>query len=436
MKKRIFSVTLSVLMVFSCMSMSVGAVNLSSEKVPSDVVNGYDVNIIPSNVAEILALRFVEANADAGLTASWTEDTVASDVVPMFDENGTPTAFSVELSTNGVDTGYVVISAYPDVESYILEYADAADPLYEDLELAEDEAVVYVAPLTYLKDDGSNVLVGVQGERVTRSNVENEFADLRDAEVLAEKRDAITQIFSQEPVASTMSASANDGTDGYGTIVDPLLYIQAVYGGGTYSAYEWKNILENHTNHRVMDSFNSVHPNFNCGPTAVTNLIETAGNYYNINSIKGKNINTIYSNIESIGVENNWFGLDYIDENGNPVYGTFWVYMDDYIDAALDSYGVSHQNVNTLTSSSLSYSTIKQKIDTNQLCILGVVGHDTYGYHFVYPYAYTRFKSSQTGYYKSFLKVADGWSSNGRYIDMSTIISTSGIISYFYSVAL
>ena len=180
MKKRMFSMMLSVLMAFSCVSMNAAAADIPSAEDPSDVVNGYDISIIPSNVAEILALRFVEANADAGLAASWTEDTVASDVVPMFDENGTPTAFSVELSTNGVDTGYVVISAYPDVENYILEYADAADPLYEELNLAEDEEVVYTATLTYLKDDGSDVLVGVQGEQVARSNVENEFEDLRD----------------------------------------------------------------------------------------------------------------------------------------------------------------------------------------------------------------------------------------------------------------
>ena len=82
--------------------------------------------------------------------------------------------------------------------------------------------------------------------------------------------------------------------------------------------------------------------------------------------------------------------------------------MDDYIDATLDSYGVSHQNVNTVKSSSLSYNVIKNKIDANHFCILGVVDHDVYTSHFVYPYAYTRFKNSQTGYYKSFLKVADG----------------------------
>ena len=420
MKKRMFSMMLSVLMAFSCVSMNAAAADIPSAEDPSDVVNGYDISIIPSNVAEILALRFVEANADAGLAASWTEDTVASDVVPMFDENGTPTAFSVELSTNGVDTGYVVISAYPDVENYILEYADAADPLYEELNLAEDEEVVYTATLTYLKDDGSDVLVGVQGEQVARSNVENEFEDLRDAAVFEEKRDAITQILGQEPVAATMSAAGDDGTDAYGTIVDPLLYIEAVYGGGTYTATEWKNVLEPYTKYRIMNNFNSAYPNNCCGPTAITNLIETAGAYRNISTIKNKNAQTIFTTVENIGLNNGWFHSS----------GTYFSSMRNYMVTALSAFGVSVTSGNTYTN--LTYNIMKQEIDANRFCILGVSGHEPYGNHFVYPYAYTRFQNTQNGYLKSFLKVADGWSGSGRYVDMGTVANKTD--QWFYSV--
>lgn len=431
MKKRFFAMFLAAAMAFSLVSISAANVSTATESDP-EIVNGYNINIIPSNVAEVLALMFVDSNVEAGLTDRWTEDTIANSVVPMFDADGIPTAFSVELSTNGTSTGYVVISAYPDVESYILEYADAAEPLYEDLNLSANDTIVYTGTMSYLKDSGSDDLVTLQNQIVDRNDVTNTLSASRDTALFAEQKADIISIYQNEPAVITRTMAPGD----YGPIEDPLDYIDKVYGGGAYnSAYEWKNVLGNYTNHRVMDSFSSVYPNFNCGPTALTNLIETAGNYYNISSIKNKSINTIYSNIESIGVSHDWFGLDYVDEYGNPVYGTFWVYMDDYIDATLDSYGVSHQNANTVKSSSLSYNVIKNKIDANHFCILGVVDHDVYTSHFVYPYAYTRFKNSQTGYYKSFLKVADGWSSNGRYIDMSTIISTSGTISYFYSVA-
>lgn len=433
MKKRFFAMFLIVSIVLSLVPASAATVPPDTKSDP-DIVNGHNINIIPSNVAEALALIFVNSNVDAGLTTTWTTETIVSDVIPMFDENGVPTAFSVELNTNGTDTGYIVISAYPDVESYILEYADTAEPLYKDLSVSPIQSIVYTDTMSYMKDDGSGSLIDLQGQKVDRKDVMNTFEDMRDSTVFEAKKDVIIEIFQNEPTSPTRSAY-----DQYGAIVDPIAYIDDVYGGGAYcSAYEWKNTLGTYTNHRIMDVFHSVYPGFNCGPTALTNLIETAGNYYNISAIKNKSITTLYSNIESIGVTNNWFGYDYTDDNGNSVYGTFWVYMDDYLNAALNYYGVSHQSVSTLLSSSLSYDIIKQKIEANQFCILGVLGHSTYQYHFVYPYAYTRFKNSQTGYYKSFLKVADGWSSSGRYIDMSKILNSdpTNPNSYFYSVAI
>ena len=143
MKKRIFAMFLVVSMVLSIVS--VGAVNTSSVSTDvdvSDVVNGHNINIIPSNVAEVLALIFVEENVEAGLSKSWTANTNVSEVVPMFDEDGIPTAFSVELDTDGKDSGYVVISAYPEVENYILEYADTAAPIYEELDVNSGEEIV------------------------------------------------------------------------------------------------------------------------------------------------------------------------------------------------------------------------------------------------------------------------------------------------------
>ena len=91
--------------------------------------------------------------------------------------------------------------------------------------------------------------------------------------------------------------------------------------------------------------------------------------------------------------------------------------------------------------SSTTYNLIKQEIDANHFCILGITDelNVTYKDHFVYPYAYTRFRNSQTGNYKSFLKVADGWTDTGRYVDMSTIVSGSGMpsdASYLYTVSI
>lgn len=422
MKKRIFAMFLVVSMVLSIVS--VGAVNTSSVSTDvdvSDVVNGHNINIIPSNVAEVLALIFVEENVEAGLSKSWTANTNVSEVVPMFDEDGIPTAFSVELDTDGKDSGYVVISAYPEVENYILEYADTAAPIYEELDVNSGEEIVYTSVMSYLKDDGSDSLTDVQGQEIDREDITNSFESTRNAVAFEAKKDDIVEVFQSEPAPITRSAY-----DQYGAIVDPLAYIEAVYGGSAYnSAYEWKNILEPYTKHCVMRSFSATYSG-NCGPTAITNMIETAGNYYNINTVKGKNIQTIYNNIESIGLSAGWFTSD----------GVKFSIMDKYINRVLNSYTIPHLAPKTWTSSKLSYDIMKQEINANHFCVLGVIGHNPYKNHFVYPYAYTRFKNSQTGYYKSFLKVADGWSSSGRYIDMASIISTTSTNSYLYSVTL
>lgn len=424
MKKRMFAMMLSIVMTFSCVSMNAAAINLPSTENTPEVVNGHDINIIPINVAELLAVYFVESNVGTGLTSTWTEDTEVSDIVPMFDENGVPTAFSVEFSTNGVDTGYVVVSAYPDVQEYILEYADAAAPLYEKLDLANGEEVVYTSPLTYLKDDGSDTLVGLQDEEIARSDVENQFVELRDESAFEEQKDAIVEVLNQEPTISTMSTSAgDDGTDIYGAIVDPLLYIDAVYGNvEDYAPYEWRNVLESHTEHRIMNSFDSRYPGC-CGPVSITNMIETAGSYRNISAIENETPESIYSTVENIGLTYGWFNSG----------GTYFASMRDYMVASLSNYGISVTGGNTYTGSALTYNQIKQEINADRFCILGISSHDTYGNHFVYPYAYTRFKNSDTGYYKSFLKVADGWSSSGRYVDMASFVAQNN--QWFYSVA-
>lgn len=49
--------------------------------------------------------------------------------------------------------------------------------------------------------------------------------------------------------------------------------------------------------------------------------------------------------------------------------------------------------------------------------------HPYYSYYHVAGYAYTRLQNNSSGYYKSYVKVADGWASAGRYIDMATIIA-------------
>lgn len=432
MKRKLPAMLLCAAMMLSLIPASAAGMSEGAkDSYDATAVEGYDIGIIPSNVAETLALMFVDSNVEANLTDAWTEDTTAKEVLPLYDGEGTPTAFSVELTTDGEDTGYIIISAYPGATDYIMEYSDTALPIYDNLNAKDGDSIVYVAPMTYLKDDGTDMLTTLQNQVVKKSSVENAFAEIRE-ESLEKNKETLHDFFTNDPIQVTSTIYD------YGPIDDPIAYIDAVYGGGAYNkAYEWKNVLGTYVKHREMNQFSSVYTNYNCGSTALTNLIETAGNFYNISAIKNKNINTIYANVEKIGLNNGWFAMD----SSSGVPGTYFASMNNYMDTVLNSYGISHQTTRKWNTSSTTYNLIKQEIDANHFCILGITDalDVTYKSHFVYPYAYTRFRNSQTGNYKSFLKVADGWTDTGRYVDMSTIVSGSGMpsdASYLYTVSI
>ena len=53
---------------------------------------------------------------------------------------------------------------------------------------------------------------------------------------------------------------------------------------------------------------------------------------------------------------------------------------------------------------------------------MSLTAHNAYQNHAVVCFAYTRMVSSSTGYYKTYLKIADGLNDEPRYIDLSSAI--------------
>ena len=85
---------------------------------------------------------------------------------------------------------------------------------------------------------------------------------------------------------------------------------------------------------------------------------------------------------------------------------------------------IIYQDHGTIQKNPATYDKIKSEINMQRPFLLNIVGsHSDYANHAVAGYAYTRLKSESTGYYKSFLKVADGLVHSGRYIDIATIQS-------------
>lgn len=112
---------------------------------------------ISEEVAINIAQLFINDSIAVGEMVSWDESTEITNVVVMYDETGTDTvtAYSFELDNTKGYNGYIVVAARLDAPNLILEFADAAEPLYTVLDLNEEYQVVYLGPEYYYMDSVS-----------------------------------------------------------------------------------------------------------------------------------------------------------------------------------------------------------------------------------------------------------------------------------------
>lgn len=153
--------------------------------------------------------------------------------------------------------------------------------------------------------------------------------------------------------------------------------------------------------------------NGHCGPTAITHLVRMYGNRYGVGSIKNKTISQLFKIVADIGMEKHIFW------NGQIINGTIFALTNQYLKAVFDHFGV---NTSINGRYKLTYDNVKISLSSNRLMYVGVMGHATYGNHALAGYAYTRLQSSQTGWFKTYLKVVDGWVTGAkRYIDLASV---------------
>ncbi len=374
MRKRLIACCLSVAFVISLLSFTAGAVNTSSVESSSP---------IPENVAEIIASYFID-DFRATPDSKWTADTTILDTVTMYDVDGTVSAYSFELDTNGTEAGYVVVSAYPDVEHVILEFSDSAEPIYDTFDAGTNDVIVYTGGLNYYKETESGSLLTVEGTTISKSSALTPLADSRSASFL--------------PVQTR-------------TISDPFAWAETYYDG-TFSAVEWKNAFENSCEFLTTSQFsvvNSVSYSNHCGPTAITNLIVLVGNYRNYALVKNTNVNTIFSNVAQYGISHGY----YSKANGTPTATS-----DEYIKEAFASYNIS-VSVSTVP---VNYTNVKNAINGYNPLHVKVLSNSIYGNHSVVGYAYTVLENQYDDRI-SFVKIADGWNTSGRYLPIYTLSS-------------
>lgn len=339
-------------------------------------------DIIPQNVAEIIASYFLRDSISLP-DISWISDTEISACEIMYGIDNDVSAYSFELTTDGNDTGYIIISAYPDVPNVILEFSDKSAPVYDLLDLQSGDTIVYTGLLNYYKDNGSELLTTIESEEISLSDVPTPLE--------------ATRSLSNLRSVSTRSKYPID---------DPYEWADTYYEGPFVYGGDSINEFENHCNFRTTKNFSGY--DNHCGPTAITNLIEMIGSYEDYSTINNDTYKEIFENVVNYGIENDYFS----NSNGSP-----WETLNSFIEG---SFGLYDVNV-TVSSKTATFSNIKTELTNHRPFYLTLKDHPEYGNHGVAAYAYTRLQSESTGYYLSFVKIADGWENYGRYLDITSL---------------
>ncbi len=118
--------------------------------------------VLSEDVVQEIAGLFINDMVNSGLETTWTTTTEVVSSTPLYDENGSITAYSFDLADENTEKGYVVVAVYPDMENEILEFSDTAKPLYEEFSLAPTDKIVYTGNLKYFKDTGTNMVTTLE----------------------------------------------------------------------------------------------------------------------------------------------------------------------------------------------------------------------------------------------------------------------------------
>lgn len=370
-----------------------------------------DALFIPQATAGQIALLFLD-DMTATETTVWDENTAITDIVTLYDAQGNINAYSVEFTT-----GYATVSAYMDTPSIILEWSDTAAPLYDGFELEPGDKVVCLGVLDYLKDSGGSTLTDLDNNTVARVSAVNTLATLRSGENISQAEMAVANAYQVN----------NDDPPPDPAITDPFEHAAYIYGG-TYVCNDYVNSWESYMRFYDTVDFLYLDDGYDnhCGPTAITNIILSVANRYNILPLRNTAATSVFRTVAGIGLNHTPVPYYLSVErtiDGEPRKGTLLETTRDYITDCFAYYEVP---VSVSTEwSYVSYSTIYNALLREGLMYLSLVGHPRYGNHAVVVYACTRLREETFGEYVSYLKIADGWANGGRYVDCSTLESAS-----------
>lgn len=411
--KKVLSIIISVCVLVSALTISIYAINLSLTTTRI-TVNGNSILVsddafeeavrVTSEEAGYIAELFVEDMIASG-TCGWDENTAVVDIVTLYDETGTAaTAHSVELTE-----GYVLVSAFTDTESLIPEWSDTAEPAYENIETVGNNSLIYLGGYEYFVDSSTTTVTDINGNEVNKSELINYIEGSRD--------------ISNMPEALLESCTINTVAETYGNnITNPIDHANDIYGEG-FSCVDYCNNWDGYMEYYTTGEGVALGYGGCCVPVAVTNIALAHMNKYNLDYSYYENncesSNDLFEEIATFGLDNNYYNF----QNGVSV-----VKIDNYTLAALRDISIGTNVVGLYWATT---ENIKADLNDNYMLILRLYAHENYGGsggHAVLCFAYTTLRNENTGFYKNYIKVADGWASSARYLDMATVIPDSNVI--------
>ena len=395
----ILSVTIATLLVFCCNPISAHAQDIDIQLTEQDFC-------IDQPTAIEIAKLFLQDMINSKET-NWTPETNILSTVTLYSSTNSEesSAYGVQLTK-----GYIVVSAYLDVPNLILEWSDSASPLYEMFDDKEQKRIIYSGPLCYYADCKNGNVRTLDGAIIPAEKISNRIHELRNISNVS--KEIIDLILSEKK-----QMALGGSTPGSDSVITNMYSHASTWYGGTYSIYDYQNKWENYISLHSTSEFSNLGTGYvnHCGPTAITNMLIMYGNRFNVNSIKNAGgANNIFLNVASIGTAN----LYYVNTNILGMGGTYDTLANNYIKACFNSYG---ETVTCTTRFWLTYTTVEASLRTDHLMYLTLNGHDCYGNHHLVGYVYYRLFNSTYTQSAIYVKVADGWSSSPRYLDMQSL---------------
>ena len=108
-------------------------------------------------------------------TTLWSDDTQFIKILSLYNvNNDLISAYCIELSN-----GYILISAYKDVQNMILEWSDESEPLYYNFDIKDHDIIYYAGSIYYYKKINDHMIETLEHDIIEKEEAENVLSQIR-----------------------------------------------------------------------------------------------------------------------------------------------------------------------------------------------------------------------------------------------------------------